>query len=109
MNDETCSTVEVFTVGNVDGPEASVTTTPASCLASDGTATFTPDNYTYKWNDGVEGSSRNDLQAKDYQVTVEDGSGCFDVVTVTIDEQSDLTGFSRKLTRNLLVANPMDR
>ena len=90
-DDPTCETVEVFTVGTADGPEATLaSSSAASCLATNGSATYEPTTYTYTWSDNVVDNSRDDLQAGTYQITVADGSGCFDVITLVIDQDNDL-------------------
>ena len=90
-NDPACETIEVFTVGNADGPEATlVSSSDASCLATNGSATYSPSGFTYTWSDGGVGADRNDLQAGTYQITVEDGSGCFNVITLLIGQDNDL-------------------
>ncbi len=90
--DPTCLLVETFTVGNSDGPEIDISTTPAECSIADGTATLTPDDFNYTWNDGSTEASRNDLVAGEYQVTIVDPTNpdCFDVQTVVVDEANNL-------------------
>ncbi len=49
-------------------------------------------NYTYKWNDGASGASRNAIGAGNYIVTITDtDSGDFVVKTITVTEPSPLT------------------
>jgi len=70
-----CQTVETFVIGNSDGPQAEVVeTTPANCLAADGTATLAPDNFSYTWSDGNNGAVRTNLLADTYTITVTDPS-----------------------------------
>ena len=90
--DPTCVLIETFTIGNSDGPSAEITTTSAECSFANGTATLTPADYTYTWNDGSTASTRNDLTAGSYQVTIVDPANpdCFDVQTVVVDESNDL-------------------
>ncbi len=92
-NHPDCPVTEVFTVGTIDGPEATLVTTNATCGVSNGTATFTPADYTYEWNDGTIASSRTDLASGNYQVTITDPADpdCPDVVTVVIGEDPSLT------------------
>lgn len=91
--DPTCFLVETFTVGNSDGPEVEIATTPAQCTIANGTAILTPADFTYTWNDGSMESTRDDLNAGVYQVTIVDPANpdCFDVQTVVVEEFIDLT------------------
>jgi len=90
--DPTCVLIETFTVGNSDGPEVEITTTPAECSFANGMATLTPADFTYTWNDGSMESTRDDLAADEYQVTIIDPANpdCFDVQTVVVEESNDL-------------------
>ncbi|MEL6923982.1 MAG: hypothetical protein AAFO94_08030, partial [Bacteroidota bacterium] len=90
VDDPECSIVRTITVGNSDGPEATASTTAANCQASNGTAVLSPAGLTYTWEDGFVGNSRTDLKAQSYRVTVEDGSGCSNVLTININENNDL-------------------
>ena len=90
-NDPACETIEVFTVGNADGPEAALDlSNPATCLDANGQAVYQPSSFTYTWSDGVVDNSRADLLAGIYQITVSDGSGCTDVLTLVVDQVNDL-------------------
>ncbi|MEL6866866.1 MAG: SprB repeat-containing protein, partial [Bacteroidota bacterium] len=87
-----CFTITSFTVGNIDGPQANLFTVPATCLASNGAASFSPTNLTYTWADLFVGPERNDLAAGDYDVTISDGSStCINVVMVSIDSNNPLS------------------
>ena len=90
--DPTCMLIEIFTVGNSDGPQTEIATTPADCGNNNGTATLTPADYSYTWNDGSLEANRDDLNAGVYQVTIVDPANpeCFDVQTVVIEETSNL-------------------
>ncbi|MFK7808184.1 MAG: gliding motility-associated C-terminal domain-containing protein [Saprospiraceae bacterium] len=91
-SDPTCTTSETFTVGTVDGPTVNLETTNADCGLANGTATFTPANYEYDWNEGDDVASRTDLAAGNYQVTIIDPANpnCPDVITVVIEENENL-------------------
>jgi len=91
-----CQTIETFVIGNSDGPVAEVVeTTPANCLAFDGTATLAPSDYSYTWSDGNNGSVRTNLGAATYTVTVTDPTtGCQDFLEVIIDQTSPLAGMA---------------
>ena len=92
--DATCETVTNITIGNNDGPVVSSNiTTPASCDASDGTATLLPANLTYDWlHDGGFGNVRNDLPKGEYQVRVTDPANpaCPTFVIVVVGSQNPL-------------------
>ncbi len=94
--DSTCILVETFTVGNIDGPEATYTTTPSDCSLNNGSVTFSNPNYQYTWlpNLGNGGSSniRTDIPSGVYFVTIVDPAvpDCPDVVTVVVEEVGDL-------------------
>jgi gliding motility-associated-like protein len=91
-NDPNCFSVENFVIGNIDGPNAILSSSSlASCGTANGGATFAPTNLNYDWCDGGTGFSRNDLAAGVCAVTVSDpGTGCFDVVEVVIGEVNNL-------------------
>ncbi len=91
-SDPTCFLIETFTVGNSDGPQIDIVTTAAECSLTNGTATLTPADFTYTWNDGNMESTRSDLSAGVYQVTIVDPTNpdCFDVQTVVVEEINDL-------------------
>ncbi len=93
VGDASCQTVESLVVGNIDGPQATVdATSNASCNASDGSASLLPANYTYSWSDSGSGSSRNDLAAGSYTVTVLDpATGCTDILIVEIGQDNPLS------------------
>jgi len=91
-SDPTCMLVETFTVGNSDGPQIEISTLPAGCNIANGTATLTPSDFSYIWNDGNMESTRSDLNAGLHQVTIVDPSNpdCFDVQTIVIEETNNL-------------------
>ena len=86
--DPDCNIVEVFTVGNSDGPQPTVlATTPASCNQDNGTAVMSDLNLTYEWDNGYVGYNPTNLTAGEHQVTVTDPvTGCINVIEVVIDE-----------------------
>ncbi|MEO1260515.1 MAG: T9SS type A sorting domain-containing protein [Bacteroidota bacterium] len=68
---------------------ASAITTDVTCFGfSDGTATVTPAGgmmpYGYAWSDGQTTQTALNLAAGSYMVTVLEGNGCMEVLTVTI-------------------------
>ncbi|MEM8906289.1 MAG: gliding motility-associated C-terminal domain-containing protein, partial [Bacteroidota bacterium] len=92
VNDADCFIVHSFTVGTIDGPMAMVTSTPATCDLADGTATLTPADFTYTWEDNFTGNERDDLAAGFYAVTVTDPDqpDCQDIVTVLVEAANPL-------------------
>lgn len=65
-----CQLVRTFFIRNEDGPRlTNITTSPASCAASNGSASLNPANYNYTWEDGVTGATRSDLAFGVYYVT----------------------------------------
>ncbi|MFT5165897.1 MAG: hypothetical protein ACI8P3_001128, partial [Saprospiraceae bacterium] len=87
-----CTTTIDILLQNSDGPQATVTTVPASCGLSDGTATLTPASFDYEWEDGLSVSSRNDLAAGAYFVTLTDPAnlGCPNVIQLIIEEENSM-------------------
>ncbi len=87
-----CTTTVEFEVGTSDGPEAdNIDITAANCLAEDGTATLSPDDYTYQWSDNMITNNRDDLAAGIYFVTITDpNTGCDNVISLTIPEENNL-------------------
>ena len=77
--------------------QANTITTPTLCngdnngLISVITSGGTPP-YTYEWSDNpVIDSTRNDLIAGDYFITVTDANGCEEILTETVGEPTDIT------------------
>ena len=90
--DANCSSSTFALIQNADGPEATASTTPATCNAPDGTATITPLNFTYDWSDGGSGAERTDLVSGLYFVTITDPANptCQNVISVIIGEDNPL-------------------
>lgn len=94
--DPNCGTQTTVVVGNSDGPETTlVATFPATCIESNGTATFLPESFEYTWSDGNPNGQpenmRTDLAAGIYQVTVVDPMGdpaCINVIDLEIESAS---------------------
>jgi len=81
-----------FSIGNTDGPIATIIeTTPANCAANDGTAILSPNTFNYDWGFGIMGDSPSNLTAGTYVVTVtETGNPCINIISVVIDAVSNL-------------------
>ncbi len=92
VDDTTCNDETIIIISNNDGPQPTVSTTPATCAAADGTATLLPSTWTYAWSDGGAGNVRNDLPRGTYGVTVTDPTNptCPNVIPVIILEDNDL-------------------
>ena len=92
VNDANCFIVEEFTVGNTEGPEAAVSTTPANCVAADGSISLSPADYTYNWSDGFVGSTRAGLVSGRYFIEVIDPANpdCPDYITVNLTSTNNL-------------------
>ena len=89
---ETCTTTVEFEVGTSDGPEVdNIEISAASCLATDGTITLSPLDFTYQWSDNMATNNRDDLAAGTYFVTVTDpDTDCDNVIAVTVPEENSL-------------------
>jgi len=88
VSDPDCNIVEIFSVGNSDGPQPTIlSTTPASCNQANGTAVLSDLTLTYEWDNGETGNNPTMLTAGQHLVTVTDpASGCTNIIEVTIDE-----------------------
>ncbi len=92
LDDPTCQTTTSFAIQNADGPQPEiVSTTPATCNESNGTAVLGPVNFQFEWCNGLTGFSLNNLPAGSCFVTVTDFStGCVNFVEIVIDEFNPL-------------------
>lgn len=83
-----CSGMAAVTVNVIGGPSITATSTPASCLVNDGTATATPSGgtppYFYIWSDGQSTQTATGLMVGSYTVTVTDGNGCSSSMAVNV-------------------------
>ncbi len=91
-SDSTCFIEQFLIIGNNDGPSVSVEVAPSTCIENSGVANFQPDNFTYRWSDGVVASSRTDLRAGIYYVTFTDpvNPGCPDIQLIEIEGENNL-------------------
>ncbi len=93
-SDPNCNQTLTVTVDSEDGPEVTINTTPATCTASDGTATITPVDptatYEYQWSTSDTGSSLTNLAEGEYQVTIIDPANpdCPGFQTVVVEEEN---------------------
>lgn len=92
-----CTDTYLVTVDAVGGPVLTqVSATGVTCNGSiDGEATVGASggsgNYSFTWNPGaLTGNVQTGLAAGDYSVTVQDGAGCTDNITVTITEPAQI-------------------
>lgn len=88
-----CTTTATTTVNTTNGPTISLaSSSDVTCLGdTDGSATVTVSGgtgtLTYNWMPGnLSGATQNVLGAGTYTVTVTDGGGCTNSLTVTINE-----------------------
>ena len=88
VSDPECNIVEIFSVGNSDGPQPTIlSTTPASCNQANGTAVMSDLSLTYQWDNGFVGNNPTNLTAGQHLVTVTDpGTGCTNIIEVYIEE-----------------------
>ncbi len=86
IDDPDCQTTTTFAIQNADGPQPEIiSTTPATCNESNGTAVLGPVNFQYEWCNGLTGFSVNNLPAGSCFVTVTDFStGCLNFIEVVI-------------------------
>lgn len=81
---------------------ATVSTTPAGCGLSNGTASVTVNptgNYSYEWSNGQSGSQLSGLAAGAYTVTVSvTGTSCSKIVNTTVEQLPP--SFSLSFTSN---------
>jgi len=85
-----CRTFINILIQNSAGPEATATIVPASCGLSDGSVSLMPAGFTYTWEDATSASSRNDLAAGVYFVTVVDPADptCPNVLQIEVEEDN---------------------
>lgn len=91
---------EFLWIGNIVASGGNVTATESnlsgeSCAgANNGSVTLTgdgPGTFTFTWPGPIVAATRNDLAAGSYDVTIENGSGCTGIQTVTIAPGSSFT------------------
>ncbi|HNM69688.1 MAG TPA: hypothetical protein PKG57_08515, partial [Flavobacteriales bacterium] len=88
-----CSAQGQFIVGQPTAVGGNIQTTPATCGASNGSATVsgtggTP-GYSYLWSTGAAGSNLSNVPAGNYEVTVTDANQCTAVLPVVIGGTSN--------------------
>ncbi|MFT6320218.1 MAG: gliding motility-associated-like protein, partial [Granulosicoccus sp.] len=91
-NSSTCTDTVYLIIQNSDGPIATGTTTPATCILPNGSAILIPDTLDFLWEDNSTDAVRNDLTAGVHFVTITDPAnpGCPNVIEVMIEEQNPL-------------------
>ncbi len=87
----TCVETVTFIIDEIPASHVvTVSTTPAGCGLTNGTATATvdpPGDYDYSWSNGQTGPEATELGAGEYQVTVSPaGTTCEVVVTLMVDQ-----------------------
>ena len=91
LQGEDCTQQGSITVQSTPFPgNISLTTTPASCGGSDGTATANvtpPGEFNYQWSNGQTSNQLTGVKAGTYTVTVTiPGTSCSKVATITVEE-----------------------
>lgn len=85
-----CPIVQAFTIGSPSAIVIDVTSTPANCGATDGTATATATggngNYSYSWSNGQTTATATGLAPGLQGVTVTDNRGCSSSATVMVGQ-----------------------
>jgi len=94
--DSSCSTEAFVLVTNLDGPQATVVTGPSTCQGADGTATLSPADFSFVWEDGSTAVTRNDLMEGSYFVTLTDPANvsCSNVILVEIESENPLSAIA---------------
>ena len=87
-----CSETFYVLIQNSDGPDATATTTAATCNAANGTATLLPDTLNFLWENNSTDSVRNDLTAGVHFVTITSPANpnCPNAMIVTVEEDNPL-------------------
>ena len=85
-----CVTTTSVTVANSSGSlSTSATTTNATCIAADGSATVSANGgtapFSFAWNNGQTSATANALSAGSYSVTVTDANGCVSTANATVN------------------------
>jgi len=91
LQGEDCTQQGSITVQSTPFPgDISLSTTPASCGGSDGTATANvtpPGEFNYQWSNGQTSNKLTGVKAGTYTVTVTiPGTSCSKVATITVEE-----------------------
>jgi len=74
-----------------------------NCDDENGVAVLVPSLLTYTWSDGGSGSVREDLADGTYMVTVSDGAGCTEELTVVINEVGNCNSCIEPQVTNIIV------
>ena len=93
LRDTVCDFSHAVYVSASDGPEPRFATTPASCGASDGSATIAPFAGSVIWPDGSTAFTRSDLPAGRYRVAVvsDEAPTCVRYFAIDIVDGTGLT------------------
>jgi hypothetical protein len=92
-----CHVKDSVEIQGAAGFTASMSTTPATCLAADGTASVVvtggSGDFSYSWNPAVStGATATGLLAGMYSVTITDNvDGCLQIVSATVHNTSGIT------------------
>lgn len=96
--DNGCTATLNVTIGMPSGLDIQVSTTSPTCCDDDGSiqlaVTGGTGNYTYAWSPMVSTSNTaSDLSADTYNVTITDGSGCAQTMTIDLVQDCDCVDF----------------
>jgi len=91
-----CDTTFSIIINNINGPEVTiVSTSPATCINTDGNALLSPDTYDYRWTlNGIfigDGTVQDSLAAGIYDIIATDDNGCIQSLMVEIEQVSTLS------------------
>jgi len=96
ISNPNCNTIVNIALSNKNGPNVEyVHVTNATCNESNGSVTISPTTNLYSWNDGFEGSIRNDLKAGNYTVTVSNTTtDCKTYLLINVKNTNNLNVFA---------------
>ena len=100
INDADCFEMIFVSIENEEVPLATATTSDATCLSANGTATLLPANFEYQWEDGFTGNERTDLASATYSITVTDPANplCTSVLNILVGEENSLSATMEVIT-----------
>ncbi len=91
-----CTASGTISVGSSTALSVTPSATAASCNQSNGSASVSVSGgsgtYTYLWENQATTSSISNLATGEYDVTINDGQGCTSTETVSVPQNSSLTG-----------------
>ena len=88
VTDGNCSSQHAFRIDPLPRPEVSIVHTPRICTDCSGeieAQVSGEGSWTYRWDDGMEGASRDSLCQGTYRLSIIDSNGCSYLDSVSID------------------------